>query len=84
MLYRLSEEYVRCFAKKEAINWWKPYRGIDWNWWDRKGEWHSTTGDWIPGYAVRYEIPPKEGMLVKGCAIEKWAHVWSGFGYINS
>ena len=84
MLYSLSREYVRRFARKEAINQWKPPRGIDWDWWDRKGEWNSTTGDLIPGYAVRYEVPPKEGMLVKGCAIEKWVHKRQGFGYINS
>ena len=87
-LYGLSREYVRRFAKKEALDTWgAPPPGLDWNWWDRKGEWDSTTGDIIPGYAVRREVPPKEGMLVKGCAIEKWVHARSGpfrVGHFNS
>ena len=85
VLYGLSQEYVRRFAKKEALDTWStPPPGVDWNGGDRKGEWGSTTGDWIPGYAVRREVPPKEGILVKGCSIEKWVQVRSGPGHLNS
>ncbi len=75
MLYGLSQEYVRRFAKKEALDTWgAPPPGTDWNWWDRKGECGAM-------------VPPKEGMLVKGCAIEKWVHARSGpfrVGHFNS